>query len=221
MRSLQRSAGIAAISEACIYILAFIYFGAYWSYPVDGSEIDKMNYLAENQIAFSMISFLMYIVFGVLLAVLVTGLHIRLKCSQNSLLALASVFGVIWAGLVISSGMLSNIGLMHAIDQLGESPELAFDLWIIVSVLTESLGGGNELLGGLWVLLFSVAARQERWLPRSLNYYGCFVGLAGIATVYPHELATDIFGVSQIVWFMWLGVCLLSEKHAVLAAEVR
>ena len=39
---------------------------------------------------------------------------------------------------------------MYAIDQLSENPELAFDLWIIVSVLTESLGGGNELLGALW-----------------------------------------------------------------------
>lgn len=216
MRSLQKLAGIAAIGEGCIYILAFIFFGAYWSYPVDGSEIDQMNYLAESQIVFSVVSFLMYIVFGVLLAILVAGLHESLKHAGNSLVMLASVFGVIWVGLVISSGMISNIGLMYAIDLFDESPELAFDLWIIVSVLTESLGGGNELLGGLWVLLFSVAARQERWLPRSLNYYGCFVGIAGTATVYPHELVTEVFGVSQMVWFVWLGVCLLSDKHGVL-----
>ena len=83
---------------------------------------------------------------------------------------------------------------------------------IIISVITESIGGGNELVGGLWVLLISVAAIQADWLPRKLNYLGLLVGIAGIATVYPDELFTEIFGVSQIVWFIWLGVCLLTQE---------
>ena len=46
-------------------------------------------------------------------------------------------------------------------------------------------------------------------LSRSLNYLGCFVGLAGIATVYPAEIFTEIFGLSQTAWFVWLGVVIL------------
>ena len=214
MKGLQKAAGISAISEGLIYITAFVYFGAYWAYPVGSSAAEKMTYLADNQIAFSAIYFLMYVVFGVLLAVLVTGLHERLKHTKNSLVTIGSVFGLIWVGLVIASGMISNIGLAHAIDLMDANPEKALDLWITVSVITESIGGGNELVGGLWVLLISVAAIQESWLPRALNYLGCLVGIAGIATIYPDELFTEIFGISQIVWFIWLGIYLLTEKEA-------
>ena len=154
----------------------------------------------------------MYVVFGVLLAVLVICMHEKLKHTNNPVVTIGSLFGVIWVGLVIASGMISNIGLAHAIDLMDANPDKAFDMWIIISVITESIGGGNELVGGLWVLLISVAAIQADWLPRKLNYLGLLVGIAGIATVYPDELFTEIFGVSQIVWFIWLGVCLLTQE---------
>lgn len=214
MKGLQKLAGIAAIFQGLIYIAAFVYFGAFWSYPVDGSPVEKMTYMAENQLLFSMIYFLMYVVFGVFLAILVIGMYERLKHKVNPLITIGSLFGGIWVGLVIASGMISNIGLDHAIDLMDANPEKALDMWIIVSVITESIGGGNELVGGLWVLMISVAAIQEGRLPRSLNYLGYFVGIAGIATIYPDKLFTEIFGVSQIVWFIWLGICLLTEENA-------
>ena len=214
MKGLQKSAGISAISQGLIYITAFVYFGAFWSYPVDGSAAEKMVYMAENQLPFSIIYFLMYVVFGVLLAVLVIGLHERLKHTNNPLVPIGSLFGVVWVGLVIASGMISNIGLAHAIDLMDVNPEKALDIWTTVSVITESIGGGNELVGGLWVLLISVAAIQEGWLPRALNYLGYLVGIAGIATIYPEELFTEIFGVSQIIWFIWLGIYLLTRDKA-------
>ena len=214
MKGLQKLAGVSAISEGLIYIVAFVYFGAFWSYPVDGSAAEKMTHLAENQLPFSMIYFLMYVVFGVLLAVLVVGLNERLKHTNNPLVTVGSLFGVVWVGLVIASGMISNIGLAHAIDMMDASPEKALDMWTTVSVITESIGGGNELVGGLWVLLISVAAIQEGWLPRTLNYLGYLVGIAGIATIYPEELFTEIFGVSQIIWFIWLGIYLLTRDNA-------
>ena len=181
---LQKLARISAICEGLIYIVAFVYFGAFWSYPADGSAAEKMAHLAENQMLFSMIYFLMYV-----------------------------VFGVVWVGLVIASGMVSNIGLGHAIGLMDINPEKALDMWATVSVITEIIGRGNELVGGLWVLLISAAAIQEGWLPRTLNYLGYFLGIAGITTIYPKELFTEIFCVLQIVWFIWLGVCLLTQKN--------
>jgi len=214
MKGLQKLAGISAISQGLIYIIAFVYYGAFWSYPVDGNSVEKMTHLEENQFLFSMIYFLMYVVFGVLLAILVIGLHEKLKHTNNPIVTIGSLFGVIWVGLVIASGMISNIGLAHAIDLMDADPDKAFDLWVTVSVITESIGGGNELVGGLWVLLISVAAMQAGWLPRSLNYLGYIVGISGIATIYPDELFTEIFGLSQIVWFIWLGISLLTQEKA-------
>ena len=90
MKGLQKLAGISAISEGLIYIIAFVYFGAFWSYPVDGSPAEKMTHLAENQFLFSMMYFLMYVVFGLLLAVLVICLHERLKHTNNPVVTIIS-----------------------------------------------------------------------------------------------------------------------------------
>lgn len=214
MKNLQKLAGISAISEAAIYIFAFTYFGAFWSYPSAGNSTEKMAYLAENHLMFSTVNFLIYIVFGVFLAVLVIGLHEKLKHTKNPAVAIGSLFGAIWVGLVIASGMISNIGLAHAIDLIDANPEKAFDMWVIISVLTESLGGGNELVGGLWVLLVSVVALQAREFSRNFNYLGLLVGVAGISTIYPDDIFTEIFGVTQIVWFIWLGIWLLTHENA-------
>lgn len=214
MKNLQKLAGISAIAEALIYLVAFIYFGALWSYPSAGNPAEKMAYLAENHLIVSAIYFLMYVMFGVFLAVLVVGLHERLKHTQNPAITIGSLFGVIWVGLVIASGMISNIGLAHAVVLMDTSPEKAFDTWIIVSLITESLGGGNELVGGLWVLLVSVVALQARVFTRALNYLGLLVGAAGVATIYPDDTLTEIFGITQIGWFIWLGICLLRRGNA-------
>lgn len=222
MKKLSKLAGASAISEAIIYIAAFIYFGAFWSYPYTGTPVEKMTYLAENRGIFSAIYFLMYVVFGVFLSVLVIGLHEKLKYTKNPAITIGSLFGVIWVGLVIASGMIGTIGLAHAIDHMDVSAEKALDIWIIISLITESIGGGNELVGGLWVLLVSIVALQAREFSRTLNYLGVLVGVAGIATIYPNDIFTEIFGITQIVWFIWLGVFLLrgdSSRNAVERTE--
>lgn len=213
MNNLQKVAGVSAIFEALIYILAFVYFGAFWAYPSDGSASEKMTYLAENQLVFSMIYFLMYGVFGILLAVLVVGLYDKLKRTNDAMVKVGSVFGVVWVVLVIASSMLATIGLSHAIHLMDVSAEKAFDLWRIISVLIESLGGGNELVGGLWVLMISLAALRAKEFPRGLNYLGLIVGVSGIATLYPDKVFTEIFGVTQISWFVWLGIAMLSQSN--------
>lgn len=68
------------------------------------------------------------------------------------------------------------------------------------------------LFGVLWVLLLSIAALQRNKLPKALNYLGFIVGSAGILTLYPADIFTEIFGLSQIVWFFWLGIVLLRKS---------
>lgn len=213
MTGLRVPAGWSAILLGLIYVAAFVYFGAFFAYPAGGSPADKMRFLADHQLAVSVVYFSIYVLFGVLLAVLVVGLHEILKKAGPALAALASVFGVVWVGLVIASGMIYTIGLDQAVGLLEEGPDPAFALWRTISVIGNSLGGGNEIVGGLWVLLVSLVALQASMLSRWLNYLGCLVGLAGIATVYPAEIFTMIFGLSQIAWFIWLGVAILNSNN--------
>ena len=73
------------------------------------------------------------------------------------------------------------------------------------------MGGGVDLVGGLWILLVSWSALQSGGLPKPLNYLDMVIGVVGILTVVPAfgELGGAIFGLSQIVWFIWLGIVLL------------
>lgn len=213
MRQLQIFSGISAIGAGLIYVIAFLYFGAYLEFPQNGDSAQIVAFLRENQFSFSAITFLMYIAFGCLLSVLVIGIYQQLKDKCLALMQVATLFGAVWVGLVIASGMISNIGLAAALNSTIESPERALEIWGIISILVESLGGGNELIGGMWVFLLSIAAIQAKEFPPQLNYLGVLVGAAGISTIYPAEISTEIFGVTQIIWFVWLGIVMIRSPQ--------
>lgn len=212
MNNLQRVGGVSAILEAAIYISAFVFFGAFWNFPADADAVTQFAFLAENQVALSIVNLVMYVLFGILLAILVLALHERLKIHTPALSQISAVFGIIWIGLVIASGMIANIGLASAIELSAKDPEQAMTVWRAINSVVEGLGGGNEVVGGLWVLLLSFAALKGKELSKALNYLGLFVGLVGVFTIYPAEVLTEIFGISQILWFSWLGVAMLSSN---------
>lgn len=206
---MQTAGGWAALAEALIYVLVFLYYGAVLGAPADTSTAGRLAFLAEHRDGIFTITLLGYVGFGILLAVLVTALHDRLKHRAPALAQLAAVFGLIWVGLVIAAGMVSNIGLGAALKIAGEDAERARTLWLTINTVVEGIGGGNEIVGGIWVGLVSIAALRTEVLSRALNWLGVLVGVAGIATVYPSETLTEIFGLSQIAWFTWLGLHML------------
>jgi len=156
------------------------------------------------------------VVFGVVLVVLALALHARLKDGSPTMMQTATAFGLIWAGLVIASGMIANIGNSTVVALFSENQDQAVLLWLAITTVQEALGGGNEIVGGLWVLLLSWAALRSDKLPKVLNYLGVLVGLAGILTVVPaFYVLMDVFGLGQIVWFAWLGIVMLREQPSV------
>jgi hypothetical protein len=209
MNTLQKTAGSCALALAIIYISAFVFWGLFYDSPTGLDAVGKLSFLAENQLVLSIVNVVMYVVFGILLAVLVLALHHRFIHSALVLSQLAVIFGFIWVGLVIASGMIANIGLTAVINLSVNDAEQAMTVWMAISIVVEGLGGGNEVVGGLWVLLLSLAALKSHELSKALNCLGIFVGAAGIATIYPAEVLTEIFGLGQIVWFFWLGIIML------------
>ena len=209
---LQRIGGIAALIEAALYVTGFAMFLTVLDPAGYVGHAQKVAFLADNQVALFIANLLIYVVFGVVLVVLVLALHARLKNEAPAIMRTATAFGLIWAGLVIASGMIANIGNSTVIALFSENQDQAVSLWLAMSTLQEALGGGNEILGGLWVLLLSWAALRTAELPKGLNYIGVLVGLAGILTVVPtFDVLMDVFGLGQIVWFAWLGIVMLRE----------
>jgi len=205
----DRLAGAAALGMAATYVLGFAYFGAIWAYPAEAPPADRMAYLAANRVPVSLAYGTIYLAFGVCLAVLVVRLHERAARGSATLTKVATLFGAVWVGLVIASGMLLTGGVRAAVELAETDAARAAEVWATVALIAGSIGGGNELVGGLWVLLISAVCQRRRQFSTRLNALGLFVGAAGVATVYPAEVLPAVFGLAQIGWFVGVGRALL------------
>jgi hypothetical protein len=79
---------------------------------------------------------------------------------------------------------------------------------------------GTEFVGSTWILLVSWAALRGGEFPKAMNYLGIVIGLAGLLTVVPAlEMMALIFGLGQIVWFIWLGIVMLRSRQSVAVEE--
>ena len=101
--------------------------------------------------------------------VLSLALHERLDGKNSALARTATVFGLIWAVLVIASGMIYNVGIETVIAISANDPSQAATVWLAIASVFNGLGGGVEVVGGIWVLLLSVAALRNGGLPRAFN----------------------------------------------------
>lgn len=212
LKTLQKIGGVCAISEGLIYIAAFIVYGGILVYPnANASAVEDLQFLSENYLTLSILNLVTFVLFGILLAVLVLAIHHRLRDYSPAFSKLASAFGIIWVGLVIASGMIANIGLNTVIEIGTTEPENAMLIWSSISLVSEGLGGGNEIVGGIWVLLLSTIALKGQLFSKPINFLGILVGIAGILTIYPLDIFTEIFGISQIFWFIWVGIFMIHK----------
>jgi len=208
----------AALTQAGCYLFGFALLVTSMN-PGSAEEwtsVQKLEFILDRTMLFQIWNIVIYVVFGIALVALTAVLHRLLDRPDSIWMSIASPFGFIWAGLVIASGMIASVGLTFAADLYGFNPQQAAALWSTLAVVQNGLGGGVEVVGGVWVLLLSLwSLRARRLLPRSLNGLGVFVGLSGLATVIPSwaDLGA-VFGLSQIVWFIGLGVVMLRGNRA-------
>lgn len=214
MNNLQKMGGVSALIMAATFVVGFaVFLGVLTSagyFDTDVEAAQKVAILADNQ-AIASISYLTaFVVFGIFLVVLALALYERLKAGAPALAQTATAFGLIWAGLVIASGMVANVGIGTVVDLYGNDPAQAGSIWLAIESVQLGLGGGNEIAGGLWVLLISWAALRAGELPRALNYLGVVIGVSGLLTVVPAlEVLGLVFGLGLIVWLVWLGIVML------------
>jgi hypothetical protein len=152
---------------------------------------------------------------AVFLIVLALALYDRLKSGSPALLQVATVIGIIWAGSLIASGMVANAGIAPAVALYTKDPAQATLTWQGIESVARGLGNGNgEILGGLWTLLVSLAALRAGGLPKGLNILGLWVGAVGIVSLIPGltDLMVGVFALSQIIWFVWLGIILVRNN---------
>ena len=211
MTKLQKWGGMAALYEALAYIIGFVGFIAIVNVGGIADPLQKVAAIVENQGLLTALHLIVYVAWGATLVVLTLALHERLDGKRSALARTATAFGLIWAVLVIASGMINNVGMEIVAGLQASHPEQAATVWLAIESVFNGLGGGVEVVGGIWVLLLSVAGLRSGNLPRALHYLGYLVGAAGVVSVVPAlaEISASLFGLTQIVWFAWLGVAML------------
>ncbi len=218
MKLEMRIGGVAAIIQALCYVLGFALLATSMNPgSTEGwTQVQKLEFILERESLFVFWNIVIYVVFGAALVVLAVVLHRLLQPTASLGVSIGTPFGLIWAGLVIASGMLASVGLAWVSNAYEAGAEAAAQTWTVIGIVQDGIGGGVEVVGGLWVLCISVAALRSRaFLPKPINLLGLVVGACGVITIVPalKELGA-IFGLLQIVWFVGVGCVLLRAKDA-------
>jgi len=214
MKTLQKSGGIAALFMATTHLIGFVIFIVVLDYLNITDPAQKLALNIEKQMVVFSTNLLMYVFFGFALIVLSLALYDRLKYGAPALMQVATAIGIIWAGSLIASGMAANAGLATIVALYAKDPTQAALTFQAIEAITNGLGNANgEILGGPLTLLVSLAALRTGGLPKGLNILGVLVGAVGIITIIPALNAlVAVFGLGQIIWFIWLGIAMLRNN---------
>lgn len=214
MKTLQKFGGFAALYMAAAHLIGIVIFLVILNYLSITDPAQKVALNVEKQMVIFSTNLLMYVFFGFALIVLSLALYDRLKSDSPAIMQVATAVGIIWAGSLIASGMAANAGLATVVALYAKDLTQAVLTFQAIEAITNGLGNANgEILGGLWVLLVSLAALRAGGPPKGLNILGLSVGAVGIITIIPALNAlTGVFGLGQIIWFVWLGIILLRNS---------
>ena len=214
MKTLQKFGGFAALYMAAAHLIGIIIFLGVLDYINITDPAQKVALNVDKQAVIFSTNLLMYVFFGFALIVLSLALYDRMKSGAPALTQIATAIGIIWAGSLIASGMAANAGLATIVAIYAKDPTQAVLTFQAIESITNGLGNANgEILGGPLTLLVSLAALRTGGLPKGLNILGVLVGAVGIITIIPALNAlVGVFGLGQIIWFVWLGIVLLRNN---------
>mgnify|MGYP000686983171 CR=1 FL=1 len=218
---LQRIGGAAALLAAGTFGYGIVMFAttfADYTDP-DATAAESVDFLVGHQGALLAWYVGIFIVFGA--ALVPFGLALRQRFADRTpLLANAGmVFAAIWAALMFATGMIHNIGIEAIADLAETDPDRAVTVWTTLDIVTNGLGGGNEIVGGIWIALVSIAGIITARLPRWLNWVGIGTAVAGLVTVVPALEAVEmVFGLGSIVWFVAIGIALRRTSNTAVAS---
>lgn len=212
--TLQKTGGLAALTCAATYLFGFAFLVTLLAPLGFGTgDIDASAVVAfiDAQPGLLIIwNTVIYILNALALVVLVVALDARLKRSTPDWAAVGRAVGLIWATLVLGAGMMGNVTVAHAAHLFPTDPAQAAEHWALLHAVELGLGGGNEIAGGVWILLVSIAGLIGHSLGKITIGLGVLTGAGGLATLIPaiSDTAGAVFGLGAIAWFIAVGVSL-------------
>ena len=208
--------GVGALSAFYLsvsYIVGIIIFLIVLKYPEITNDLEKIELLLNYKNIIFFTNILMYILFGPIFVLFIISLKEKFKETKCILLTFSTVIGFIWAGSLVASGMIANAAIEPVLSMYKTDVVKASFFWQIIDTVSMGIGNGNgEILGGIFTLFLCISALMNNKLNKFINIVGIIVGIIGILSVIPMlNSLGGIFGITQIVWFICVGIMFLSK----------
>lgn len=209
--SLTRLGGLAALICAATYLVGFALLVTVLAPLGYGTnEIDAHAVVALIEVRPGILiawNSTIYILNALALVVLVVALTAVQSHATPELSAVTRGIGLVWATLVLGAGMIANVAVERASQLYPTDPAAAANLWEMLHAVELGLGGGNEVVGGIWVGCASISGFIGRSLARPTVLLGLLTGLGGLTTVVPAlgDTAGAVFGLGATSWFLAVG----------------
>ena len=136
----QKVGGLAALYLALAYVAAMPYFLVFVKYPGVADPVEKVALLVGHHDSMRVMYLISYVIFGLVLAVLAPTLYARLKDGAPTLAQAATAVGLIWAFVLVASGLIFNAGMAAVVGLHGTirlrpcRPGKQSSLWLTASV---------------------------------------------------------------------------------------
>jgi len=218
--TLQKIGGLAALTCAATYLFGLVFLFtvlAPLGFGTGDTDASAVVAFIDAQPGLLIVwNTVIYILNAFALAVLVITLDARLKSNTPDWAAIFRALGLIWATLVLGAGMMANVTVEHAAKLFPINRAKAADDWALLQVVELGLGGGNEIAGGVWILLVCIAGVMGRSLGNISVCLGLLTGAGGLATLVPAigDVAGAVFGLGAIAWFISVGLSLTFVRRS-------
>jgi|GEM_PF-1208448 hypothetical protein len=205
MTLFKKFAIISAVYAGLSYIAGMFVYLYFLDYGNVSTTAEKMNVISSNPVLVHITTLHIYIIFSFAIITIATYLYLKLKNEQPALSLLSLIAGVIWATILIASGFIS-MGLTTLLMNGTAVGELTA-AWQAIDIISNALGGGNELMGGVFTGLLSLAMYKTRFSSVITGVLGVAVFIGGVTSTLPYltDAGIGIFVISQILWFFSLA----------------
>jgi hypothetical protein len=198
---------------ALCYVTLFIIYGVVLNTPANAPATEIIAYLIEYKSLFNLTYIVGYVLFSCLLCFCVYALYRLYYQVSKVTMVMASLFGYFWVVVLLCAGMIGIISHELLSSYSPSNTDAAEIIYYARALLTESLGGGIEFIGGVWLFMIGSVCWRHGLLSKPLSAFTLVKGVIGIATLFLAEpVLRDLFGLTGIVWFLWIGIVMIKNS---------
>lgn len=139
MLSLRTWGGYAGFYMGAAYAVAIVIFLVVLDYPSMVDPVDKVGLLTRASGMIWASNLLLYVVFSPVLAVFVLAVHDLVRTAEGPA-RLGRALGLIWAGLLIASGLIANAAIGPITALFASDQAAAIALWSATNAVADEIG---------------------------------------------------------------------------------